>query len=106
MELLWKHIEPQYYSEESAILNILFKTGFVRPWTCTKIFVSDEHLYMENKPKNWSMGFPILTESTLEQFNKELRSFGFAMTPDFSEVTIGSDSFTKDVRIPFVRISY
>ena len=106
MELLWNHTEPQYYCEESAILNILFKSGFVRPWTCTKTFTSTEHLYMENKPKNWSMGFPILTEVTLSQFNSELSIYGFAMSQEFAEVCIGSDSFTKDVRIPYIKVSY
>jgi len=106
VELLWKHTEPQYYSEESAILNVLFKSGFVRPWTCTKIFTSAEHLFMENRPKNWSMGFPILTEVTLIQFNEELQSYGFTMSQEFAQVCIGSDSFVKDVRIPYIRVSY
>ena len=106
VELLWNHTEPQYYNEEAAILNILFKSGFVRPWTCTKIFMSREHLFMENKPKNWSMGFPILTPVTLRQFNTEFEKYGFAMSQEFSHVCIGSDSFTKVVCIPYIRISY
>lgn len=106
MELLWNHTEPEYYTESTAIMNVLFKSGFVRPWTCTKVFTSTEHLFMENKPKNWSMGFPILTGVTLEEFNSELSVYGFTISQEFSQVFIGSDSFVKEVSIPYVRLSY
>lgn len=106
VELLWNHTEPEYYTESTAIMNVLFKSGFVRPWTCTKVFSSTEHLFMENKPKNWSMGFPILTGVTLEEFNSELSVYGFTISQEFSQVCIGSDSFVKEVSIPYVRLSY
>eukprot|EP00210_Caulerpa_lentillifera_P003365 g3209.t1 len=106
VELLWNHTEPEYYTESTAIMNVLFKSGFVRPWTCTKVFTSNEHLFMENKPKNWSMGFPILTGVTLEEFNIELKVYGFTISQECSQVCIGSDSFVKEVSIPYVRLSY